>query len=303
MTTKQFSALVLLAAVWGASFLLIKVAVAHPDAPSNFGPLTLVSVRLGLAGCVLYLILWSRGGSLGGNHWPALAVLGLVNAAIPYFLFSWGEQRINSNLAAIYNATTPLWSVILAGLFVRTERLSLVRSLGVVVGFLGIVYLFAGNIRGLTLSSGFGQLACVVAGLCYALANMWTRLRLGVLPPLTVAAGQLVWGTVWILPFSLAIEQPWLQRPSYQAVFAVVVLSLVGTAAALLVYVWLLSEVGATRSSQVTYLLPVFGLAWGRLIGEPITPRIVVALAIILVGSLIINGGFGLLAKMSATLE
>lgn len=264
--------------------------MARPAAPLNFGPLTLVAIRLGLAATVLYVVLRLRRLSFPWHRWGALAVLGLVNAGLPYFLFSWGEQRINSNLAAIYNATTPLWTVLLAWLFVRTERLSLGRSMGVVLGFAGVFYLFARNLTS-TQHSISGELACVVAAMSYALGNMWARLRLRDIEPTALATGQLLFGTLWMLPLSLAFEHPWTMRPTMLAFGSLAVLSILGTGVAMLLYFGLLAQVGATRTSQVTYLLPIFGLLWGRLLGEPITSDLAVGLAIILLGSIVINGG------------
>ena len=305
MKLRHVFALLGLAAIWGASFLFIKVAVQQPDAPGNFPPMTLVGVRIGLAALVLYAILKLRGGALPWRSSPALAVLGLINAAIPYFLFSWGEQYIDSNLAAIYNATTPLFTVLLAFFIVKEERIGGWRSMGVIVGFLGIVYLFGdslGNIgRGANRLHVLGELACVGAAFCYGLSNMWARRRLRGLQPLQLATGQMVWGALWTLPVILVIEQPWRTLdPTPQAIAALGALSLFGTAIAMILYFYLLTQVGATRTAQVTYLLPIFGLFWGRFIGEPITPRIVVALVIVLLGLVIVNGGVDRLRRGKA---
>lgn len=295
MRPKQFATLLLLAAVWGASFLLIRLAVQSAEAPSNFPPMTLVGIRIGGGALVLYLVLRLRGGVFPWAASAPLAVLGLINAALPYFLFSWGEQYIESNLAAIYNATTPLFTVILALLIVREERLSGVRSLGVVIGFLGVLYLFGDGLRsigrGRSVQQLYGELACVVASLCYGVGNMWARRRLKNLPSMQLATGQLFFGALWTLPVILMIEQPWRTlAPSAEAIGALVVLTLLGTAFAQILFFNLLSEVGATRTAQVTYLLPIFGLFWGWLVGETITSRAIGALAIVMVGVLIVNG-------------
>lgn len=294
MNRRQSLALLALATIWGGSFLLIKLAVAQPDAPGNFPPVTLVGIRTGLAGIVLYAVMTLRGLRFPWHRWRALALLGLINATLPFFLFSWGEQHINSNLAAIYNATTPLWSVILAWLIVREERLPGARNIGIALGFAGVVYLFSGS---LSRDSGpdqlavWGQAACLVAGICYAIGNMWARRRLRGVEPLPLAAGQLIFGTLWALPLIVGVERPWSISPTGTAVAALAILSLLGTAVAMLLLFWLLGQVGSTRTAQVTYLLPIFGLFWGRLIGEPITSRIVGSLLLILLGVVIVNGG------------
>ena len=296
MRPKQFMILLALAAVWGASFLFIKLAVQSSSAPGNFPPMTLVGIRIGVAALLLWGLLLLRGGSFPWAAWFPLAVLGLINAALPYFLFSWGEQHIDSNLAAIYNATTPLFTVILALLIVREERLSGLRSIGVVIGFLGILYLFADSLssigRGTSTLHVAGELACVVAGFCYGLGNMWARRRLNGLQPLQLATGQLLFGLLWTLPVILVVEQPWRTlAPSGSAVAGLAMLTLLGTAIAQVLYFNLLTQVGATRTAQVTYLLPIFGLFWGWVAGETITPRVIGALVIVLFGVLIVNGG------------
>ncbi len=305
MKPKQLGALLLLGAIWGASFLFIKLAVAQPETPGNFPPVTLVGIRTGLAAVVLYAIMKFRGIRFPWHRWRDLAVLGLINATLPFFFFSWGEQHINSNLAAIYNATAPLWSVLLAWLFVREERLSGVRNLGVGLGFVGVVYLFSGSLTGARGSDRlalWGEIVCIVASLCYAISNMWTRRRLRGIESLTLATGQLIFGTLWALPLIAVFERPWSITPTPSAIAALVALSLLGTAVAMLIFFWLLAQVGATRTSQVTFLLPIFGLFWGSLIGEPITSRIVGSLLLILLGVVIVNGGleWALRQRMSA---
>ena len=294
MTRKQLGALLLLGAIWGASFLFIKLAVQRPEAPNNFPPVTLVGIRMGLAAIVLYAIMKLRGLRFPWHRWRGLGVLGLINASLPYFFFSWGEQHINSNLAAIYNATSPLWSVLLAWFFVREERLPGLRNIGVALGFAGVVFLFSGSLTGARGSDRlalWGEIACIAAGFCYAMGNMWTRRRLRGITPLALATGQLIFGTFWALPLIVGVERPWSIAPTGAAIAALATLSLLGTAVAMLLFFWLLGQVGSTRTAQVTYLLPIFGLFWGRLIGEPITSRIAGSLLLILLGIIVVNGG------------
>jgi drug/metabolite transporter (DMT)-like permease len=294
MKPKQLGALVLLGAIWGASFLFMKIAVRSPSAPGNFPPATLAGIRMGLAGVVLYTLMRVRSERFPWERWRGLAVLGLINAAMPYFFFSWGEQHINSNLAAIYNATTPLWSVILAWFFVPEERLSGVRSFGVMLGFAGVLYLFSGSLwgpRGDDPLSIWGELVCIAAGMSYAVGNMWTRRRLRGIEPMALSTGQLVFGALWMLPAVVFVDRPWDIAPTAGAVAALMTLSLLGTGVAMLIFFWLLSHVGSTRTAQVTFLLPIFGLFWGSLIGEPVTARIVGSLALILLGVVVVNGG------------
>lgn len=296
MRPKQLAILLTLAAVWGASFLFMRLSVRTAAMPYNFPPMTLAGIRIGVAALVLYGILKLRRGTFPWAAWFPLAVQGLINAALPYFLFAWGEQYIESNLAAIYNATTPLFTIILALLFVRTERLSLLRSLGVVIGFMGILYLFADSLQGLGGGGNrwhlYGEVACIIAGFCYGLGNLWARRKLMGLQPMQLATGQLLFGALWLLPVLLMVEQPWRTlAPTPTAIAALSVLTLLGTAIAQILYFNLLTQVGATRTAQVTYLLPIFGLFWGWLVGETITGRVLGALVIVLLGMVIVNGG------------
>ncbi|WP_029215686.1 DMT family transporter [Kallotenue papyrolyticum] len=305
MRPKQLATLLLLAAIWGASFLLIKLSVRTAAQPGNFPPATLVMIRLGIAGLVLLGLLRLRGARLDGRCAPGLAVLGLINAALPYALFSWGGAHIDSNLAAIYNATTPLFTVLLALLFVREERLSALRTSGVVIGFLGIVYLFGGSAtRSAERLHLLGELAAIGASFCYGLGNMWTRRRLRGLDPLQLATGQLLFGALWTVPLVVLVEQPWRSlAPTSTAVLALGTLTLLGTACAQVLFFALLTQVGATRTAQVTYLLPIFGIFWGWLAGETIASRALIAFAIVLGGVLIVNGALDRGARRTVAVE
>lgn len=295
MRPKHLAMLILLALIWGASFVFIKLAVQTPDHSGNFPPLTLVGVRLGIAALLLYGVLKLQGSFFAWSQWRSLALLGLLNAALPYFLFSWSGRLIDSNLASIYNATTPLFTVILIWIFVREERLSALRSLGIVIGFLGIVYLFSETFTSSTSIGNrhvVGELACVFAAFCYAVSNTWTRRQLKNLQALQLATGQMLFGALWTVPLIVTIEQPWKTfDPTPTAVASLLTLSVLGTAVAMILYFQLMTQVGATRTAQVTYLLPISGLFWSQMLGEQITPRIIGALVIVLLGVLIVNGG------------
>jgi drug/metabolite transporter (DMT)-like permease len=305
MRPKHLVMLVVLALIWGASFVFIKLAVQTSSAPYNFPPLTLVGIRLGLAALLLYGVLKQQGGFFAWAQWRSLALLGLINAALPYFLFSWSGKHIDSNLASIYNATTPLFTVILIWAFVREERLSSLRSMGVVIGFLGIVYLFSETFTSGVASGSkryvLGELACVFAAFCYGVSNTWTRRRLKHLEALQLATGQMLFGSLWTVPLIVTIEQPWRTlAPSTTALLSLATLSVVGTAVAMILYFQLMTQVGATRTAQVTYLLPICGLFWGWVLGETITPRIVGALVIVLFGVLVVNGGLDRVLRAKA---
>jgi drug/metabolite transporter (DMT)-like permease len=171
---KNFLLLVLLAALWGPSFLFIKVAVA--DIP----PLTLVLGRVGLGALVLYAVLRWQGRNLPpfGSVWKHLAFAGLVQNAIPFVLFSWGEQYIASALASILNGTTPIFTIILAHFFVADERLTAAKVTGVLMGMGGLLFLIAPSLAGGIQATTWGLVAVTAATFCYGVAIVKDRTRL-----------------------------------------------------------------------------------------------------------------------------
>lgn len=283
MSAKGFGILLLLGAIWGASFLFIKVAGAEMQ------PFFLVEIRLGLAAIVLSLIGLSRPGTfkLLRENWRAVTVLGLLNCAIPYVLITWGEIYINSGLASIFNACTPLWAGALGFVWVWAEKLSPGRVIGLFMGLAGVVLVVSGNLE----HKGnvdpvmwlLGQGAVLLASLSYAIAGIYGRNKLKGQPAHIGATGQLITGALIILPFAL-FQIP-TQMPSWQAIGSIVTLSILGTAIATLLFFWLLSNVGAMGTLLVTYLLPGFALMWGALLlKEPITWGAILGLAFVLLG-------------------
>ena len=287
MSTKEFGVLLGLGAIWGASFMFMKVGGAEIQ------PFAFVEIRLGLAAIVM-LIISSRVQGIWKvmrDNWRPLIVMGLVNCAIPYTLFTWGETYISSGLAAIYNACSPLWVAVLGLFWVWGERLSPGRLAGVVLGFLGVVMVVSSNLAG---GGGgtmqyVGHAACLLAALSYAFAGIFGRKMLQGVPALAPATGQLVAGALVLLPVA-ALQIP-SKVPSWPAIGSVTTLAIVGTALASLMYYWLLSRVGATKALLVTYLLPGFALMWGALLlNESITIPAVIGLASILLGITVTSG-------------
>ncbi len=283
MTTKGFGMLLLLGAIWGASFMFIKVG------GEEMQPFFLVEMRLALAALTLVVVSISRAGTFGlmRDHWPTMLVMGLINCAVPYVLITWGETYISSGLASIYNACTPLWGGALGFVWIWAERLSPGRLIGLFIGMAGVVLVVSGNLAHKgdvdTTMYLLGQGAVLLAALSYAVSGIYGRKRLKGLPPHVGATGQLIAGTLVLLPFAL-FQIP-AQVPSWQAIGSVVTLSILGTAIATLLYFWLLSNVGVTGTLLVTYLLPGFALMWGALLlNETITWAAVGGLLLVLLG-------------------
>ena len=283
METKRSNlfVLLLLGLIWGSSFLLIKLAVQ--DIP----PFTLALVRVALAASSLYIVLRVRGMRMPpfGPIWGIYLLMGLLNGAIPYVLISAGEIYIDSGLAAILNATMPIFTILMAHFLTEDERLTWLRFAGIVVGLAGVVVLV-----GPEALYGFGayfwaQMAVVGASLSYALAAIVGRRYLKKHPAIVSSAGQFIGGTILLAPLSLFLDNPWKLNPSWTAIGSLLTLSFLGTSVAYLLYYYLIKNAGATYTSLVTYLLPVAGVVWGvSLLGERLEWRALLAMALILIG-------------------
>jgi drug/metabolite transporter (DMT)-like permease len=287
MQFRYLGVLLLLGAVWGASFLFIKLGVAEMP------PDILVALRLVVASLVLLGILYARGMRLPASLrlWGDFLFLGVIGLIFPYLLIAWSEQAIPSGMAAILNATTPLFSVLLTYVWTREERLSGMRLLGVAVGFVGVVV--AVGVEDLDISNvnTQAQLAVLIAAACYAVAGIYGRRAFRGVPALVPATGQLLVGALVMAPIALVLRGIPSPLPSATAIGAVLALAVVGTSIAYILLYWLMERIGATRTSMVTYLLPPFALAYGALfLRERIAINAVTGLVLVVVGILLANG-------------
>jgi drug/metabolite transporter (DMT)-like permease len=239
-----------------------------------------------------------------GADWGSFLVMGLFNCAVPYTLITWAEIHIDSGLAAILNATMPLFTVMLAHFLTEDERFTWMKVVGIFLGFLGVFILI-----GPAVFKGFGahvlgELAVVGAALSYAIAVVYGR-RLREIPVLVSATGQLAGATLLTAPLSLIIDSPWQLAPSLLPLGALLCLSLLGTAIAYILYYYLLARIGATRVSLVTYLIPISGVLWGALLlGERLHWTAFLALALILLSIAGVNERLPRLSlKRKITLE
>ena len=287
MRIRYLGALLLLGAVWGASFLFIKIGV------QEMAPETLVMLRLVIAAIVLLGVLYARGLRLPMNWrtWVDFLFLGVVGLIFPYLLITWSEQTISSGMAAILNATTPLSSVLIAYFWTREERLTGLRLLGLALGFAGVIVAIGIADLDLARTDTRAQLAVLVAAACYALTGIYARRAFRGVPALIPATGQMLAGALLITPYALLVRGIPAQMPSATALGAVVVLAVFGTALAYILLYWLMERIGATRSSMITYLLPPFALAYGALfLGEPIAVNALLGLVLVVFGILLANG-------------
>jgi drug/metabolite transporter (DMT)-like permease len=293
MKNKNVLLLLLLATLWGPSFLFIKVAVVE------IPPLTLVAIRLTLAAVFLYGILRASGRSLprGWDFWQKFLIMGWFANALPFVLFSFGEQYADSGSASILNGTTPIFTALFAHLMIPEEKVDTNRLIGVVVGFLGILMIFYPDAAHLFSGEAFsrgsetiGQIAFLVASLSYGIGIVYSRRKLRGLPPLVGPAAQLICSAGMVLPLATIVDQPWSLRPSAPAALSAIALGLFGTAFAYLVYYKLIDSAGATFISMVTYLLPPFGVILGMVfLAESPDWYAFAGMALILAGVMIVN--------------
>jgi drug/metabolite transporter (DMT)-like permease len=285
MRAKEYLVLFLLAALWGASFLFIKVAVA------DMSPLLLVFLRLALGSLGFLLIIPFQPSVMQGwrTRLGAFAIVTLFNAIIPYLAISWGEQHVSSGMAAILNATTPLVLVIASIWLPDGERLTWMRLLAVLIGFVGVGVLVGPSALAAGSSSFYllGVLACFIGAASYAFGSYFAHRLLHGAHPMQRAVGQIAMGALLLAPFTGAefVFQPLTHLPSGWAIASILALSLGGTTLAYLCYFWLIENVGPTRTLIVTYLLPCMAVVYGALfLQESINASSVGGLALVLIG-------------------
>ena len=287
MSGSDWLLLVLLSIVWGGSFFFAKIAVAE------LPPLTIVLARVAIAASALHLLMLAMGLRMPGDVslWRDFLIMGLLNNAIPFSLIFWGQQEIASGLASILNATTPLFTVLVAQGFTADEKATPAKLIGVGLGLTGVALMI-----GLDLLSGFGshllaELAVLAAALSYAFAGVFGR-RFRGLPPLVVAAGQLTGSSALILPLALLVDRPWLgAAPSLGVWAALIGLALLSTALAYVIFFRILARAGATNLLLVTFLIPVSAVLLGLLfLDEAVSLHQLLGMLLIGSGLAVIDG-------------
>jgi len=279
--------LVTLGTLWGSSYFFGKVALAQ------LPPFTVAVGRLGVAAAVLQVVVRAAGYRMPGSlrAWRAFWVMGLLNNTIPMNLILWGQTWIGSGLAAILNASTPLFTVLLAHFFTSDERMTAKKVGGVLFGLAGVAVMIGPDaLKGLD-GGLLAQLAMIGAAISYACAGIFGR-RFGGAPPLVTAAGQVTASSLTVLPLSLILDRPWLlPGPDARTWAAVVGLALLCTALAYVIYFRILATSGASNLLLVTLLMPVNAVFLGiTMLGEHIEPRHVLGMALIAAGLATIDG-------------
>ncbi|HHB89946.1 MAG TPA: DMT family transporter [Anaerolineae bacterium] len=288
MTRREASLFLILSAIWGSSFLFIKLGLL-----GGMGPLTMVMIRLALGSVSMGLLAWKLGESIprSGRILAIIFLVALVNNTLPFSLITWGEQFIPSGLTAILNSTTPLFAVIIAHVALADERFTWSRVVGVIVGFMGVVTLFVPDLISQGMGGAvIGQLAVILGSLGYASGSVIARKYLHHVPSATLSALQLAIALLWILIPTLWLEKPWTQSPTLLAWFSAAWLGLLGTGLAYLIFYRLLKSIGATPATMVTYVIPIFAVIFGVIfLNEQLYWMQLVALALIFVGVWLVN--------------
>lgn len=285
--------LVALSIIWGGSFFFIEILVKH------LPPLTIVTCRVGLAALALWGIVLALKLPMPKTrqHWTALFIVGLINNALPFSLIVWGQTQISSGLASIFNATTPFFTVLVAGALLADERITKPKLCGVLVGLLGTVVLIGPEfLKGMS-GSMMGQLAVMGAAISYAFAGTFSRrFKKWGLSPLIVATGQVSMATLILFPLMMIIDKPQLSVSAVlslplEAIGALIGLALLSTVIAYIVYFRLLASAGATNAALVTFLIPISAILLGvTILGETFTSPQALGMGLIGLGLLIMDG-------------
>jgi drug/metabolite transporter (DMT)-like permease len=273
--------LLLLAAIWGSSFMFIEIALR------DLSPAATMTGRLLFAFAALGAILAARRGPRQAVRcvrqfgWPGV-VLGVITTALPFWLIAWGQTRIDSGIAAIANASMPIFVALLAIRYAQHERVTGWRAIGIALGILGVAVLVGIDPQG-GWSGVIGTLAVILAAISYAAGSLYSQHKLGDSSGLLVSTASVFWGLLAILPLGIA-QRPE-SFPGWEAIAAAAALGLLGTAVGLLLYLSLLENHGAARASLVVYLLPPTALFYGAVfLDEPLRLTAIVGLALILAG-------------------
>jgi drug/metabolite transporter (DMT)-like permease len=289
MGRREWAMLVALSVLWGGSFLFVGVAVRE------IPPLALVTARVILAALALHLVLGLSGTPFPMTRaaWSAFLGMGLLNNAIPFTLIAWGQAHIASGLASILNATTPLFTVLVAHRLTADERMEGRRLAGVIIGFMGVALMVGGAALREVGVDVAAQVAVLLAAVSYAFAGVFGRRfkALGI-PPLATAAGQVTASSLLLLPVTLALAPPWtLAMPSPTALAAVLALALASTALAYILFFRILASAGATNVAIVTFLIPVSAIVLGAVfLGERLDAKHLAGMGLIGLGLAVLDG-------------
>ena len=284
--------LIVLSVLWGGSFFFFEVLLEY------WQPLTIVTLRVAIAALVLWCVVLGRRVPMPktGKAWMALLVVGILNNALPFFLIVWGQTHITAGMSSILNATTPFFTVVVAGALLADERITGLKLVGVVLGLIGTIVMIGPEVllNGFRSGGVLGQLAVIGAAISYAFAGVWSRRfkEMGI-TPLVIAVGQTTMAAILLLPMALIVEAPLqtLSGASIEIWAAMIGLAVFSTALAYLLYFRLIATAGATNASLVTFLVPISAIILGVMfLAEPFTRPQAIGMALIGLGLVTMDG-------------
>jgi len=284
--TIDYLLLTILALIWSSAFFNIKIATY------SYGPVTIAFLRIVFGAIpVIGLCLFKKIKiEAFSKDWHWFALIGMVNLVIPFFLIAYGVQKVQSNLAAILMASTPLSATVLAHFFTDNEKINLIKLLGVLIGFSGIVFLFSDNIL-INENNFLSALIIFFASTFYVIGGLLT-LKISNKENENVTASILIWGTLVLFPIALFFEQPWNLSPRLDSTISLLYLGVFSTGIAWLLRFYILKHNGLVFQAQVAYLIPIFGVILGFLfLQEEVTPKVIISLIAVIIGIYIVKKG------------
>ena len=278
-TLTDYTLLVLLALIWASAFFNIKIATY------SFGPVTIALLRVFFGAFPVLILCFYKKIKVEAfsKDWYWFAIIGFINLVIPFYLISYGVKSVQSNLAAILMSTTPLSSTILGHYYTKDEKFNFTKTIGILIGFAGIVYLFSDNLL-INESNFISAILILVGSTCYVIGGVLT-LKIKEKKNENVTGSILIWAVIILIPLSFLIEKPWTYSPSVQSTISVVYLGLVSTGIAWLLRFKILVNNGLIFQSQVSYLIPIFGTILSYIfLRELITFKVVISLVAVTIG-------------------
>jgi len=276
--------LTILALIWSSAFFNIKIATY------SYGPVTIAFLRtfFGAIPVVGLCLVKKIKIEAFSKDWYWFAAIGMINLVIPFFLIAYGVQKVQSNLAAILMASTPLSATVLAHFFTNNEKINLIKILGVLVGFSGIVFLFSDNV--LINENNFTYALLILVGSTFYVIGGLLTLKVSDKKNENVTASILIWGTIFLIPITVFTEKPWNLNPSIDSTISLIYLGVVATGLAWLLRFRILKNNGLVFQAQVAYLIPIFGIILGYIfLKELITPRVIVAVVAVIIGIFLVK--------------
>ena len=285
--------LIILSLIWASAFFNIKIATY------SFGPVTIAFLRVFFGSIPVLLLCYFKNIKIEAfsKDWHWFAMIGFINLVVPFFLIAYGVKSVQSNLAAILMSTTPLSSTILAHFYTKNEKFNLVKTIGILIGFSGIIFLFSDNIL-IDQNNFVSALLILLGSTCYVIGGVLT-LKISNKKNENVTGSILIWATIILFPFVVFLEQPWQSTPRIDSLASVIYLGIVPTGVAWLLRFRILTQNGLIFQSQVSYLIPIFGVILGFIfLDELITTKVLISLIAVCIGIYFVRQGDNKLLKL-----